>query len=559
MSLAAVGFISWRSTGSLLPSNPNDALLIQNSILLIVLATLLTERYFTKPGDAFINALSALLTVLPLRATAPRLAWSILAGFLLFVIAAALVTITLQAGSRLRVKTPWLMNLQRIGYQVCLALGRARVVYSIVFLTAVVFFIKERGPLETWLLIFWGVYLALWPLGIPELLSRVIRRDPTDDETIGTLLRVDSPDVARVLLTTEARWAGSESPVLVSLADGSHRWGVPLMSENRADGVLGTVLLGHDAPDCSGNVGDVRAAITISGAPSRSEFTKRVSGGKGTNILGLVREGSRSTKLRFELIPSAQLVLGQLTVVPSGLNWAYYQVIDCETAEEPFGTLNYGSQIATAVPVGVLNCDGVFNRAEWIPKINAPVFGVDPGLAVHAKCENDFVLGHIPGTKLDLRGDFVRALESHTAILGATGSGKTELAFDLLKHAAKNDVKVICIDLTSQYAPRLADHNPTHLTISEEQARDLGEKLFDAETGKYGAGDEKKVLHGFALRLRNEVEAGLRGFLVGKDSHLALIELNEISNTKATLWITEMYLSTLLKLAKVDWHHKRSW
>src|SRR3954451_3772894 len=88
LSLAAVAFISWRSTGSLLPSNPTDALLIQNSILLIVLATLLTERYFTEPGDAFINGLSALLTVLPLRATAPRLAWWILAGFLLFVIVA---------------------------------------------------------------------------------------------------------------------------------------------------------------------------------------------------------------------------------------------------------------------------------------------------------------------------------------------------------------------------------------------------------------------------------------------------------------------------------------
>ena len=200
--------------------------------------------------------------------------------------------------------------------------------------------------------------------------------------------------------------------------------------------------------------------------------------------------------------------------------------------------------------MGVLDDLGAFRRAEWIPQINAPVFGVDSRLSAHAPQDGHFLLGHVPGTKLELYGDFVNGIESHTAILGATGSGKTELAFDLIRHAVQSGVKVICIDLTSQYEPRLADLAPTQLTISDDQARDLGNKLFDVETGPYGAGAEKKVLNAFAATLRADVDERLRRFLSDPNVSTGLIELREIANTKATLWLTEMFLSTLLKLAK---------
>ncbi len=201
-----------------------------------------------------------------------------------------------------------------------------------------------------------------------------------------------------------------------------------------------------------------------------------------------------------------------------------------------------------ATPVGLLE-DGKFHRAGWLPSINTPVFGVDSTLTGDGE-QKGFFLGHVSGTQLELRGNFVGRLESHTAILGATGSGKTELAFDLIRHAADASIKVICIDLTSQYVSRLSDLVPTHLTIPDEKAQELSDKLFDAETGQYGAGAEKKVLREFAEDLSGEVDLALRGFLTDEQSSLALIELREIANTKATLWITEMFLSTLLRLMK---------
>jgi DNA helicase HerA-like ATPase len=58
------------------------------------------------------------------------------------------------------------------------------------------------------------------------------------------------------------------------------------------------------------------------------------------------------------------------------------------------------------------------------------------------------------------------------------------------------------------------------------------------------------VLKAFAADLRADVDERLRKFLSDPDVSTGLIELREIANTKATLWLTEMFLSTLLKLAK---------
>jgi DNA helicase HerA-like ATPase len=79
----------------------------------------------------------------------------------------------------------------------------------------------------------------------------------------------------------------------------------------------------------------------------------------------------------------------------------------------------------------------------------------------------------------------------------------------------------------------------------------LGQKLFDVETGTFGAPNEKKVLNTFATTLRDDISKSIKEFLTSTSgSGLGLIRLEEISNTKATLWITELYMTCLLKYAR---------
>jgi DNA helicase HerA-like ATPase len=80
----------------------------------------------------------------------------------------------------------------------------------------------------------------------------------------------------------------------------------------------------------------------------------------------------------------------------------------------------------------------------------------------------------------------------------------------------------------------------------------LSKKLFEAETGAYGAGKEKQALKTFADKLRDDVSKQLEAFLMSSDAkcRIGLITLDEISNTKATLFITELYLTCLLHFAR---------
>jgi DNA helicase HerA-like ATPase len=83
-------------------------------------------------------------------------------------------------------------------------------------------------------------------------------------------------------------------------------------------------------------------------------------------------------------------------------------------------------------------------------------------------------------------------------------------------------------------------------------SKELGDKLFEVETGQYGAKAEKQALKGFSDELRAEVTEALTSFLTTHDegSRLGVITLDEISNTKATLFVTELYLTCLLHFAR---------
>ena len=120
----------------------------------------------------------------------------------------------------------------------------------------------------------------------------------------------------------------------------------------------------------------------------------------------------------------------------------------------------------------------------------------------------------------------------------------------MIRHSVSNGIKVICIDLTSQYKGRLADLNPKDLSIQEQTSIDLSQKLFEVETGQYGAGNEKKALKAFSDQLRADVDTQLRAFMEDADSRLGLIQLPEISNSQASIFITEIYMSCLLNISK---------
>jgi hypothetical protein len=75
LALIAAFFISWKFTGSLLPTDEKHALVFQNALLLVVLGSAVLEHFFTKPADSMINSLMAGITLIGVYSVSPSIMW----------------------------------------------------------------------------------------------------------------------------------------------------------------------------------------------------------------------------------------------------------------------------------------------------------------------------------------------------------------------------------------------------------------------------------------------------------------------------------------------------
>lgn len=163
--------------------------------------------------------------------------------------------------------------------------------------------------------------------------------------------------------------------------------------------------------------------------------------------------------------------------------------------------------------------------------------------------DNELILGYIPNTNFPIIANVDTLITHHTAILGITGSGKTEIAFTLIQKMIDLKSKVFCVDFTGDYIDEFKNFNPQQLAIPSDKAKELNEKLLDVETGQYGAGKEIAELEKFKSILIPEIEKMVKEF-IESDKYLGIFELSEIANTSATIAITEFYLSQIFAYAR---------
>lgn len=547
LALLAAFLISWKFTGSPLPKDEKHALVFQNALLLVVLGSAVLEHFFTKPADSMINSLMAGVTLIGVYSVSSPMIWWLVFVYCVVVFAISALCVS-TSGGRIGGEAAAVLN-SRL-YRPAIVLGKARLIYSIVFLFGIYSFYSVQSPHAVALIVFWGVFMAIWPLGLPQILSAIQFRSTNVVMPIGKLLRVDSPGILRFAITQEVDWDNGK-PLLYQRLDKSQQWVQPLYSHFNDQRRVGTaIMLGESKDNVSGlSVGNI---YTPEVPIENAEVLTLLGEDGNARLLGFVAEDSLIGRIRFEVKRDANCADGMLVWCRIQGQKVYYQVSAGTTLEEGIDGDKHGYQVAVASQLGVLDEHG-FHKYEWLPNMNTPVFTLVNEAPIEeqaAVAENHFAYGCLPNSQIPVAGDFTENLNFHTAILGVTGSGKTELAFDMIRHAVDRGTKVICIDLTAQYQGRLTDKNPVDLSISDKNAAELGEKLFDVETGEYSAAKEKKALREFSDPLRSDVQATLVTFLADDQANLGLIQLQEISNSQASIYITEIYMSCLLNIAK---------
>ena len=539
--------ISWKYTGSPLPQDSKYSLIFQNALLLIVLGSAILEHFFTKPADSMINSLMAGITMFGVYHVSPPLAWWVVFSYCLVVFLISTICVA-TSGGRITSDIASVVN-SRL-YRPAIVLGRSRIIFSIVFLFGVYSFYSIQSELAVYLIVFWGVFMAIWPLKLPQLLSSISFSSQEIILPIGKLLRLDNPGVLRFAINQNTDWEQGK-PLIYQRVDNSQQWVLPLYSHLNDERRIGTAMLlgAVEEPKkglSDGHIYEPKEELSHDAVMNLLGETTQ------SRLIGFVAEESSIGRIRLEVKSDSYCVDGMLIWCKVYGVKVYYQISAGTTIEENLDGDKHGYQIAYAAQLGTLE-NGEFKKFDWLPNMNAPVFSLineNDDLNGEEQDPSDFQFGKLPKSNIPVVGDFVGNFNFHTAVLGVTGSGKTEFAFDLIRHSVSSGIKVICIDLTSQYRGRLADLNPTDLSIQEQTSIDLSQKLFEVETGQYGAGNERKALKAFSDHLRADVERQLREFMEDDENRLGLIQLPEISNSQASIFITEIYMSCLLNIAK---------
>ena len=109
-------------------------MVFQSTLLFVVLGSAVLEHKFTKPADSVVNSLMGMVSMVTVFGIAPREPWLLVFGYCAVVFAFALVCTMVSASPE---TTGWRRTIADWTYRPAVVFGRARLLYSVVFLFAV--------------------------------------------------------------------------------------------------------------------------------------------------------------------------------------------------------------------------------------------------------------------------------------------------------------------------------------------------------------------------------------------------------------------------------------
>lgn len=538
------------TTSSFIPSGSGESIWLISAIAYWLLA-LVAAPFFSPPKDSLGTALSIILLLVPLdlsnvalfATTIKSVNYATVALSLLVVIT-ALISIFNNSNERLK----------QIAYRISHTFGKGEVLYTAAVIVSVFGFYQNNIGyvfliLGTWVFLvmakpvelFIRIGLYLWNTEV--LVTQGI---PT-----GLILRVDDPNLLRVVLKNSSNWR-NDVVHIAHMPDGKMAHILPLFTQVQEQQIVGTGLCCYlenksDLVIPRGMISEIASQGNI------LESVKVALGGENntSDITGIVVEGSSISEIKFQAVRGAKLEEGVVVFAIIKGKKVYYQILDAKTGEESFQQSPYGTHIVSASQLGVFDKKDGFKKFSWLPEMNQPLFIVDPTIDQEQELsENEFLVGRVPSTSFGIPVVLDDLIQYHTAVLGVTGTGKTELVLEIIREAVSRGRKVFCVDFTGEYKARLADLSPVFIGLTGTQGVELEKYLFNVETGVFGAKEERRSLGGFVDGIKPQVTAQIESFLTDPKQLLGIFELEQITNTKATLRTTELYLSAIMNWAR---------
>lgn len=469
--------------GHLPPTLGGKGLWFYTGIASLILGNLLTTPFYTTPKDALANVFLAGLALYAVNewqswGRGDKLAFVGSIAYFAIVAVAAIGTMILKDSERGRAQQ--LGNTLRI---LCEEIGNQRLVFTAVILFSVFTFHRSSAKETLVIMLAWTITVALkpdatilkfwyrargiWsahpPMNVigslvacqtPRLM--LIRGNDKDSVKFGTPLLVKDPhEFAKCGLALD--YVGRDEGLLLRAID--------LILTEDISKLVSTVL--RSAPDSS--------VVRMSNSEMSSvspELIEVINSEK--HLVGLVAPDTSIERLYFEIVNQSTLAEGRLVGVNIGNSEVLYQIIGGLTKEDIVDRKNtFGYARGEARKIGTWDGEkGIFRRIPWLPLPNGPVRLKEKE---QAKPELSAV-GHFPETNFNVGIESIDTLVTYnTAILGILGIGKTMLALELVERMLAAGVRVICLDLTNQYAGQLADYyDATKESAKAKALQDIG-------------------------------------------------------------------------------------
>lgn len=517
--LYVVGLLiaSWVAIGSVIPPTSERGIWFYSALAALLLGGLLVTPFFTKPVDAISYAVASLITLLAANVWGSasttgfdRFTWTLALLYVGLVLVSAILAIALKDSAHIAVQ-----RIARSCYLIADMAGAPRAIFSVVFVFALITY--HRGAAREYLVlgIAWAMFVAFRPLErCLDLLERLkgLWASRSDAARLGQVVGHEAPGI---VLIREDGVASAVLGDLILARTEQGRLGIAIALDHVgfADGCwlraihLRGSRVDTDALEMAGIKQAVGSGSAYKlGSDGISETDAVHAHDARKSLLGLVAPDTSIGQLRIELVRSdLELRQGSLVEVEVGRQTVLYQVIDGLTRKEILQQKNSRGYVhAHAKRVGSWNATKEsFDPVPWLPQPNQAVL-LTPQIQKQPAKEE---VGHFPGTSYPVRIDPNPLVTHNAAILGILGVGKTFLAIELVERMMVAGIKVICLDLTDQYATELSTfHDATTERAQFDELQTVGEagkakvSKHVEEGGSYGE---------FAAKVREQLKVFL--------------------------------------------------
>ena len=472
-------------------ASPKDAnIWFTSGLLLVILGVFVTEKYFTRSLDVIVNVITLFVVLLTLDEPTHFRFWTVVVVYASVVGIIALASFVLY--DEHRDQNHWTQRIANAGSNIARFFGSSRFLFSLMFILSIfnyfVFSLDNGLAISPQqisillLIVFWGAVLLIEPID-RKLIQPLID---------GALKKQSSRVVAKVVRRTSPHIVVGEQMPDAPLLTGGTLFVLDDAKASHSDGHERHALMYLYAEDgenkrfaffysLDGKLDDIADRVYLHSLDSEAhtELASKLSANdlvqNRSNLIGFVHTGSTIDIMKIKMVEGVdeekKLKEGDLVSVTFYGVPTKYQIINVETSNENVdGANRQGLKIITAQQIGRWRGEEQkFEETGWVPEVNAPVF-VESTMAEIADIGGDFCrIGVVPKSQYPIYINLEDSVTHHIAIIGKTGTGKSQMAAKILKKIAAG-YRVLILEVDRKHGQSLTRYIDE--SLKEEQDSD---------------------------------------------------------------------------------------